>query len=72
MTENTRTPLVRIASGKKTARQIRQLKKGRGKLVGQIDGQLVSAKETVGDANTIEVPIVVHFEVEPDFSSLFN
>jgi hypothetical protein len=72
MTENIRTPLVRIASGKKSARQLRQLKKGRGKLVSQVDRQVVSAKQAAGDPNTIEVPIVVHFEVEPDIASLFN
>lgn len=72
MTENMRTPVVKIASGKKSARQIRQLKRGRGMLVNQIDRHLVSVSEAAGDENTVEVPIVVHFEVESDSPFSFN
>jgi hypothetical protein len=68
MTENVRTPIVKIASGRKSARQLRQLKRGRGRLVTQVDRQIVSFAQATGDENTIEVPIVV----EPDPLSFFK
>ena len=66
MSENMRKPIVKFASGRKTARDLRQLKRGRGKLVSQVDRQLLRVTETAGVDNIIQVPIVVHYEVESD------
>jgi hypothetical protein len=76
MTEQTKAqaPIVKFSSRKRSKKEIRRLRRGRGKLLSVVDKALLGVKETAGDGNVIEVPIVVYFEEIQDspLSSITN
>jgi len=60
MSEQSLHPIV-IYKGKKPAKQLRRLKKGRGKLVDKVAQSIDRIETAIGDDNKILVPIVIHY-----------
>ncbi|HTI69229.1 MAG TPA: hypothetical protein VMF06_04655 [Candidatus Limnocylindria bacterium] len=65
MSETSLHPIV-ILKGPRKKSQLRRLKKGRGKLSGQVETALDRVRSKVGDDNKILVPIVIHFTRKPE------
>ena len=61
MSETSLHPIVLLKGPRKKC-QLRRLKKGRGKMPGQVENMLDRVRASVGDDNKILVPIIVHYK----------
>lgn len=68
MANLTRDPIV-IHKGKRNRRQIRRLKKGRGKLVDQVERQVEKVQKVMGEDAAVPVPIVIYYDLKNDIKS---